>query len=57
MKTKKRADILVRKLECSKPGRWFDFIARPSEASERLEAAEAVSPAEAAVIIRELMHK
>ena len=66
VKTKKRADALLKRLEDSKSGRWHDLIVtslRESEndilarASERLEAKKALSPAEAAAIVRELMHK
>ncbi len=66
MKTKKRADALVKRLEGSKSGLWLDLIAAAlrevennilAKASERLEAKEAVSPAEAVAIVRELMHK
>ena len=66
MKTKKRADALLKRLEGSKSGRWLDLIATTireaenkilAEASERLEAKESLSPAEAAAIVRELMHK
>jgi len=66
VKTKKRADALLKRLEDSKSARWHDLIAaalRETEnnilarASERLEAKEEVSPAQAAAIVRELMHK
>jgi hypothetical protein len=66
VKTKKRADALLKRLEGSKSGRWHDLIAAAlretenkilAKASERLEAKEALSPAEAAAIVRELMHK
>jgi hypothetical protein len=66
VKTKKRADALLKRLESSKSGRWLDLIAAAlretenkilAKASERLESKEAVSPAEAAAIVRELMHK
>ena len=66
MKTKKRADALLKRLEGSKSGRWLDLIAATireaenkilAEASERLEAKESLSPAEAAAMVRELMHK
>lgn len=66
MKTKKRADALLKRLEGSKSGRWLDLIATTireaenkilAEASERLEAKESLSPAEAAAMVRELMHK
>ena len=66
MKTKKRADALLKRLEGSKSDRWLDLIATTireaenkilAEASERLEAKESLSPAEAAAMVRELMHK
>jgi hypothetical protein len=66
MKTKKRAVALVKRLDNSKSGKWFDLVAAAlreaendilAKASERLEGMEAVSPAEAAAIVRELMHK
>jgi hypothetical protein len=66
VKTKKRADALVKRLDNSKSGKWFDLVAAAlreaendilAKASERLEAMAAVSPAEAAAIVRELMHK
>ena len=66
MKAKKQATALLKRLETSKSNRWFDLIVTAireaennilAEVSERLEAKETVSPAEAAAIVRELMHK